>query len=94
MVRYYAQYHGKSTNFWMSPMVNSKVGIDFATFFTLRESRRTSCQGIAVANYSFTLDAPAWRDHTSDFISFGVRLDSEALRLLQRWGKVIGIFFN
>jgi hypothetical protein len=42
------------------------------------------CQGIAVANYS-----SAWRDHTSDFISFGVRLDSEALRLLQCWGKVI-----
>jgi hypothetical protein len=34
-----------------------------------------------------TLYAPAWRDHTSDFISFGVRLASEALRLLQRWGK-------
>jgi hypothetical protein len=33
-----------------------------------------------------TLYAPAWRDHTSDFINFGVRLASEALRLLQRWG--------
>ena len=42
------------------------------------------CQGIEVKNYNFILDAPAWRDHTSDFLSFGVRLDSEALRLLQR----------
>ena len=42
------------------------------------------CQGFEVNYYNFTLDAPAWRDHTSDFLSFGVRLDSEALRLLQR----------
>ena len=42
------------------------------------------CQGFEVNYYNFTLDAPAWRDHTSDFISFGARLDSEALRLLQR----------
>jgi hypothetical protein len=27
-----------------------------------------------VAYGSFSFDAPAWRDHTSDFISFGVRL--------------------
>ena len=42
MVRYYIQYHSEDTIFWISPIVNSKYGIDFAMLFTLRESRRTS----------------------------------------------------
>jgi hypothetical protein len=71
MLRCYNRYHSESTTFWMSPMVDSKVGIDFATLFTLWASLSAStqqvgkagglqilcCQGIAVAYYSFTLDA-------------------------------------
>ena len=45
------------------------------------------CQGFEVNYYDFTLDAPAQRDHTSNFINISVRLDSEALRRLQRWGN-------
>ena len=35
-------YDSKITKFWISPLVNSKVGIDIAMLFTRRESRRTS----------------------------------------------------
>jgi hypothetical protein len=41
-VRYYTRYHSKNTILWISPLVNSKDGVDFAMLFTLRESRRTS----------------------------------------------------
>jgi hypothetical protein len=71
MARYYTRYHGESTTFWISPMVNSKVGFDFGMLFTLWASLSATtqqvgkagglqilcCQGIAVADYSFTLDA-------------------------------------
>jgi hypothetical protein len=53
MVRYYSQYHSENTIFWISPIVNSKDGDDWAMLFTLLvfassydptgwESRRTS----------------------------------------------------
>ena len=42
MIRYYDPYHSEYTIFWISPIVNSKDGVDFAMLFTLRESRRTS----------------------------------------------------
>ena len=97
MVCYYYRYYSKSTIFWTSPLVNSKDVVDFVMLFTLWASLSATtqqvgkagrlqilcCQGIAVTYYSFTLEAPAWRDHTSDFISFGVRLGSEALWLLK-----------
>ena len=35
MVRNYNQYYSKTTNFRISPPVNSKDGIDFAMLFTL-----------------------------------------------------------
>jgi hypothetical protein len=49
----------------MSPLVDSKDGIDFAMLFTLKTTRKAGgfqilcCQGFAVAEYSFTLDALA-----------------------------------
>jgi hypothetical protein len=42
MVSYYIRYNSESTILWISPLVNSKDGVDFAMLFTLRESRRTS----------------------------------------------------
>ncbi len=70
MVCYYTRYHSESTNFWISPLVNSKDGVDFAMLLALRAPRLRSvgkagglqvlcCQGIAVNDYSFTLDALA-----------------------------------
>ena len=62
MVRNCNQYHSKTTNFRISPPVNLKAGIDFAMLFTLRTTRKGGelqilrCQGIAVGNYSLTLD--------------------------------------
>ena len=38
----YYQYDSKTTNSWISPLVNSKDGVDIAMLFTRRESRRTS----------------------------------------------------
>jgi hypothetical protein len=49
--------------------------VNFAMLFTFQESRRTS-------------DPALSRDRGSQ-LQLGVRLDSEALRLLQCWGKVI-----
>ena len=80
--------------------MNSKDGVNFTLLFTLWSSlsARTQhdgkagglqilrCQGIAVGNYSFTPDAPALRDEASNYILGRAPLDSEALRLLQRWG--------
>jgi len=64
MVRNYDQYNGKTTICRIFPSVNSKDGIDFATWFTLKTtrkagglqilSRRQRDQGMAVGNYSFT----------------------------------------
>jgi hypothetical protein len=42
MVIYYNQYNSENTIFWISPLVVSKDGVDFAMLFTLRESRRIS----------------------------------------------------
>ena len=63
MVCNYDQYHSKINIFRISPSVNSKDGVDFSMLFTLRKtgglqilSRRRRDQGIAVGNYSFTLD--------------------------------------
>ena len=42
MVRNYIHHHSKTTIFRISPLLNSKDGIDFAMLFTLRESRRAS----------------------------------------------------
>jgi len=71
MVRYDNRYHSESTIFRTFPWVNSKDGVDFAMLFTLWASLSATtqqvgkagglqilrCQGIAVGNYSFTLDA-------------------------------------
>jgi hypothetical protein len=68
MVHNYDQYNGKTTICRISLSVNSRDGIDFAMLFTLGKagelqilSRRRRDQGIAVGNYSFTLDAEALR---------------------------------
>jgi len=42
MVCYHIRYHSTDNILWISPLVNSKDGVDFAMLFTLRESRRTS----------------------------------------------------
>jgi len=77
MVCNYNQYHIKVTDFRISLIVNSKDGIHFAMLFTLRESRRTSDSALSRVR-SKTLRLHPWR------------LDSEALRLLQRWGLRLG----
>ena len=78
MISNYNQYHSKTTNFRISPSENLKDGIDFAMLFTQRESRRTSDpvppgrdQGIAVGNYSFTLDALTLKP--SNFCNVGLK---------------------
>ena len=71
MVGYYTQYHSDSTIFRISPLVNSKAGVDFAMLFTLRESRRTS-------------DPMLSRIRGKRLQLHPRRLGSEALRLLQR----------
>ncbi|MGD8260801.1 MAG: hypothetical protein PVG70_00200 [Desulfobacterales bacterium] len=73
----YYRYDSKTTNFWIPPLVNFRDGVDIATLFTPRESRRTSDSALLRAR------SPA--DSRDDFTLS--RLDSEALRLLQRWGK-------
>ena len=67
-------YDSKITKFWISPLVNLKDGIDIAMLFTRRESRRTS-------------DSALLRARSKELRLTLSRLDSEALRLLQRWGK-------
>jgi hypothetical protein len=71
MVRYYDPYHCEDTPFWISQIVNSKDGVDFATFFTLWSSLSATtqhdgkagglqilcCQGINVTDNNFNLDA-------------------------------------
>jgi len=62
MVQRYTQNHSEITIFWMSLLVDTKDGIDFAMLFTLREGRRISDPVLfrrrrTVADYSFTLDA-------------------------------------
>ena len=54
-------------------MVNSKNGAVFLILFTFQESGRLQipcCQGIAVADYRFTLDALALKP--SSFCNVGV----------------------
>ena len=68
MVRNYSQYYSNTTNFWISPSVNLKDGIDFGMLFTLLESRRTSDPSLS-RDCGGKLQLPQ---------------DSEALRLLQR----------
>ena len=59
--------------------MNSKDGIDFAMLFTLRERRRTSDSALS------RIRSKVLRRHPR-------RLDSEALRRLQRWGKLLRNF--
>ncbi len=65
MVRYYTRYHSEATIFRLSSLVNLKDGVEFAMLFTLKTTRKAGglqilcCQGFAVADYSFTLDALA-----------------------------------
>ncbi len=62
MVRYYKRCNSDSTILWISPLVNSKDGVDFAILFTLRKAGRLQilcCQGFEVNDYNFTLDALA-----------------------------------
>ena len=79
MVCYYNHYHSENTIFWISQIVNSKDGVDFAMLFTLWSSLSAStqhdgkagglqilcCQGINVTDYNFNLDALALKP--SDF---------------------------
>jgi hypothetical protein len=44
MVRCYNRYHSESTIFWISLLVNSKDGVDFAMLFTLWVSLSASTQ--------------------------------------------------
>jgi hypothetical protein len=68
MQRNHSQYYRKATSLWISPFVESKDGAYFAILLTLGAPRQRSCgkageiqilrcQGIAVAYYSFILDA-------------------------------------
>jgi len=76
MIFNYNRYRSYSYSPSTSPSEYSKDVGDFALLFTLRESRRTS-------------DSALSRDHSKQLRFHPWRLDSEALRLLQRWG----IFF-
>ena len=78
MIRNYCEYHSKMTDSWIPQLVNSKDGVDFAMLFPLRESRRTS-------------DSALLRVRSKELRLTLRRLDSEALRLLQRWGVLIFI---
>ena len=40
MVRNYKQYHSKTNIIRISPLVNSKDGVDFAMLFTLKTTRK------------------------------------------------------
>ena len=77
MVCYYSQYHSEDTIFWISQIVNSKDGVDFAMLFTLKTKRKAGglqilcCQGIKVADHDFTLDALALKP--SDFCNVRVK---------------------
>jgi hypothetical protein len=57
--------------------LNSKDGVDFAMLFTLKTTRKAGglqilcCQGIKVADYTFTLDALALKP--SDFCNVRVK---------------------
>jgi len=53
MVCYYNQYHDESTILWISPLVYSKGGVDFAMLFTLRESRYSN---IPIFQYCMAFD--------------------------------------
>jgi hypothetical protein len=46
MILYYTQAHSESTIFWISPLVDSKDGIDFAMLFTLRASLSATTQQV------------------------------------------------
>jgi len=81
MVCNYTQYYRKPTNFRIYPSVNSKDGIDFAMLFTLKTTRKAGglqilrCQGIAVKNYSFTLDVLTLKP--SGFCNVAVKTGNE-----------------
>jgi hypothetical protein len=83
MQRNHSQYYRKATSLWISPFVESKDGAYFAILLTLGAPRQRSCgkagelqilrcQGIAVAYYSFILDA--WSLKLSGFCNVGVNL--------------------
>jgi hypothetical protein len=42
MLRYYSHYHSEDTIFWISQILNSKDGVDFAMLFTLWSSLSAS----------------------------------------------------
>jgi len=69
-------------------MVDSMDGIDFAMLFTLKTTRKAGglqilcCQGFAVAEYSFTLDALALK--SSGFCN--VRVTLRVFSILNRYG--------
>ena len=67
----YKKYYRENITYWIFYYVNSKVVAVLALLFTLRESRRTS-------------DPALPRDRGKQLQLHPWRLDSEALRLLQR----------
>jgi len=96
MVRNYCQYHSKMTNSWIPPLVNSKGGAILSCCFPfgLRFQLRPNTSGkpedfsFCVAegsNQSLLFELRPDRVKNYDFTLR--RLDSEALRLLQRWGE-------
>jgi hypothetical protein len=68
IICYYIQYRSVCTIFWKSHLVNSKDALILAyclPFGKAGELQILRCQGIAVNNYNFTLDA--WTLKPSDF---------------------------
>jgi len=72
MICNYFEYLSKGDSSWISLSVFSKDWVDFAMLFPLRESRGAS-------------DPALSRDRGRQLQLHPRRLDSEALRLLQRW---------
>ena len=97
MVRNHCQYYGKMAISWIPPLVNSKVGVDFAMLFPLRESRMTSDSALLrVRSKELRLHPqtpPLCGMKLLILFCEGAPLDSEALRLLHRWGNVTGQIF-
>ena len=76
-VCYYNENNNDSIIFWISPFVNSKAGGSIChVVYPMSKAgglQILCCQGIAVSDYSFTLDA--WVLKPSDFCNVGVNCD-------------------
>jgi len=80
----YNRYDSKTTNLDIPQSVNSKDEVDFAMFFTLWAPLSATTQHVGKAGGHQILRC--WGLEVK-YYDFALRcLDSEALRLLQRWG--------